>query len=174
MVDSESLVGFKPVDSSEVVGYQIDEFTHTWSVEQFVVHSHVYPGFSVKVSSLIHLQCEDYSFLDEAVADFEQGLDSILTDSIETLKWDTSLDEPDAITFSVSSGFLHLVSTISDTSKPQLAPRSRSHTLWCQARGLLAPGSLATKMSASKLICYFSSHPAALGSSLLHHLTTLP
>ena len=28
---------------------------------------------------------------------------------------------------------------------------------------LLAPVSLATKVSASKLICYFSSHPAAFG-----------
>ena len=35
--------------------------------------------------------------------------------------------------------------------------------LWCQARALLAPLSLATKMSASKLIHYFSSHPAAFG-----------
>ena len=34
---------------------------------------------------------------------------------------------------------------------------------WCQARALLAPVSLATKMSASKLIHYFSSHPAAFG-----------
>ena len=35
--------------------------------------------------------------------------------------------------------------------------------LWCQARALLTPVSLATKMSASKLIRYFSSHPAAFG-----------
>ena len=35
----------------------------------------------------------------------------------------------------------------------------------CGARlgSLLAPVSLATKMSTSKLICYFSSHPAAFG-----------
>ena len=31
----------------------------------------------------------------------------------------------------------------------------------CHSRGLLVPMPLATKMSASKLICYFSSHPAA-------------
>ena len=76
---------------------------------------------------LLELGCEDYSFLDQAVADFEQGLDSILTDSIETPEFDTSFDEPDAITSSVSSGFLYLVSTISDTSKLQLAPSIRSH-----------------------------------------------
>ena len=52
----------------------------------------------------------------------EQGLDSILTDSLETLELDTSLDEPDVITSSVSSGFLCSVSTLSDNSKPQLAP----------------------------------------------------
>ena len=61
-------------------------------------------------------------FLDQAVADFEQGLDSILTDSLETLELDTCLDEPDAITSSVSSGLLCLVSTLSDNSKLQHAP----------------------------------------------------
>ena len=96
-------------------------------------------------------------------ADFEQGLDSILTDSLKTLELDTSLDEPDVITSSVSSGFLPLVSTLSDNFKPLLAPSICTHKLWCQARALLAPVSLATKMSASKLICYFSRHPAAFG-----------
>ena len=101
--------------------------------------------------------------MDQAVADFEQGLDSILTDSLKTPELDTSLDETDAITSSISSGFLHWVSILSDISKPQLAPSIRTHKLWCQSRALLAPVSLATKMSASKLICYFSSHPATFG-----------
>ena len=39
------------------------------------------------------------------MADFEQGLDSILTDSLETPELDASLDEPDAVPSSVSSGF---------------------------------------------------------------------
>ena len=90
-------------------------------------------------------------------------MDSIFTDSLKTLELDTSLDEPDATTSSVSSGFLHLVSTLSDNSKPQLAPSIHTHKLWCQTRALPAPVSLATKMSASKLIHYFSSHPAAFG-----------
>ena len=102
--------------------------------------------------------------MDQAVADIEQGLDSILTDSLETPELDTSLEEPDAVTSSsVSSGFLHSVSTLSDNSKPQFAPSIHTHKLWCQARALLAPVSLATKMSASKLICHFSSHPATFG-----------
>ena len=119
------------------------------------------------MSSLTHFPlepgCEDYAFLDQAVADFEQGLDSILTDSLETSELDTSLDEPDGITSTVSSGFLCSVSTPSDNSKLQLAPSNQTRKLWCQARALLAPVSLATKMSASKLINYFSSHPAAFG-----------
>ena len=126
MVDSESVMGVKPSDSSVVIGYQVDEFTCAWSAEWFIAHSHIYPGFTGKVSSLTHFplepECEDYAFLDQVVADFEQGLDSILTDSLKTLELDTSLDEPDIITSSVSSGFLHLVSTLSDNSKPQLVP----------------------------------------------------
>ena len=101
-----------PGDSSVVVGYQVDEFTHTWSAQQFVAHSHIYPGFTGKVSSLTHFPlkpgCEDFAFLDQAVADFEQGLDSILIDSLDTLELDTSLGEPDVITSSFSSGFLTL------------------------------------------------------------------
>ena len=113
-------MGIKPGDCGVVIGYQIDGFTGTWSAEQFVAHSHIYPGFTGKVSSLTHFPlepgCEDYSFLDQAMTDFEQGLDTILTDSLETLELDTSLDEPDAITSPVSSGFLHLISTLSDNS----------------------------------------------------------
>ena len=125
-------MSIKPGDSSVVTGYQVDEFTHTWSEEWFVAHSHIYPGFTGKVLSLNHFPldpgCEDYVFLDQAVGDFEQGLDSILTDSFKTLELDTSLEEPDAGTSSsVSSGFLCSVSTLSDNSKPQLAPSI--HTL---------------------------------------------
>ena len=168
MVNFNSVMGIKPNDSDVVIGYQVDEFTHTWSAEWFVANSHIYPGFTSKVSSLTHFPlepgCEDYALLDQAVADFKQGLDSILTDSFDTLELDTSLEEPDAITSSsVSSGFLCLVSTLSDNSKPQLAPCIHTCKLWCQARAVLAPVSLATKMSASKLIHYFSSHPAAFG-----------
>ena len=78
-----------------------------------------------KASSLTHFPIEqvseDYSFLDQAVADFEQGVDSILTDSIETSELDASFVEPDGVPLSVSSGLLCSVSNISDTFKPQLA-----------------------------------------------------
>ena len=53
------------------------------------------------------------------------------------------------------------MSTLSDNSKLQHAPSIRSCKLWCQARTFLAPVPLVTKMSASKLIHYFSSHAAA-------------
>ena len=146
-------MGVKPGDSGVVIGYQVNEFTCTWSVEWFVVHSHIYPWLIGKVSSLTHFPleagCEDYSFLNQAMVDFEQGLDSILTNSPETPELDASLDDLDVITSSVSSGFLHSVSTLSDNSKLQLAPSIRSCILWCQARALLPPVPLATKMSAS-------------------------
>ena len=167
MVNSESVVGNKPGDSGVVIEYQVDEFTYNLPAEQFIVYSHIYPGFKGRVSSLTHFPlepgCEEYSFLDQAVADFEQGLDSILTDSTETLELDTSLGETDGITSPVSSGFLNSVSTVSDTSNPQLACSIKSYKLWFQARDLLAPVPFANKMSASKLICYFSSHPASFG-----------
>ena len=85
-----------------VVVYQVDEFTCTWSAEQVFAHSHIYPGFMGKVSSLTHFPlkpgCEDYFFIHQAVTDFEQGLDSILTNSIKTPELDSSMDEPDDIT----------------------------------------------------------------------------
>ena len=166
-VDSKSVMGIKPGDFGVVIGYQVGKFTCTWSAERFIDCFHIYPGLTGKVSSFTHFSLEpgseDYAFLDQAVADCEQGLDSIVTDSLKTLELDTSLDEPDYITSSVSSGFLHSVSTLSDNSKSQLAPSIRTHKLWCQARALPVPVSLATKMSASKLIRYFSSHLAAFG-----------
>ena len=89
MVNSEYVMGIKPGDSGVMIGYQVDEFACTWSAKQFVACCHIYPGFTGKVSSLTHSPlepgCEDYAFLDQAVADFEQGLDSILTDSLKTL-----------------------------------------------------------------------------------------
>ena len=92
-------MGIKPGNSGVVIGYQADKFTHTWSSEHLVAHSHIYPGFTGKMSSLTHFPlgqgCGDYSYLDQAVADFEQGLDSILIDSHETLELDASLDEPE-------------------------------------------------------------------------------
>ena len=75
MVDSEPVMGIKPGDSGVVIGYQVDEFTCTWSAEWFVACSHIYPEFTGKVSSLTHFPlepgCEDYAFLDQAFADFE-------------------------------------------------------------------------------------------------------
>ena len=86
-----------------------------------------------KVSSLTHflLEHKHYSFLDLAVTDFEQGLDSIIIDSTEKPELAVSFEEPDGITPSVSSGSSCSVSTISDTSKLQLAPSIKSHMFWC-------------------------------------------
>ena len=50
-----------------------------------------------------------------AVEEFEHGLASIFTDSVNTPELDTSF-EPDTVAFSVSSGFLYLVSTLCNNS----------------------------------------------------------
>ena len=75
LVNSDSVTDVNPGDSGVVIGYQVDEFTCSWPAEQFVACSHIYPGFTDKVSSLTHFPlepgCEVYAFLDQAVADFE-------------------------------------------------------------------------------------------------------
>ena len=57
-----------------------------------------------KISTVAHfpfeLDCEDYTILDQSVEKFEHGLDSFLTDSIETLELDASFDDCDVITSS--------------------------------------------------------------------------
>ena len=40
----------KPGYSSVVIGFQVDEFTHPLVMEHFVAQSHIYPGFTGKVS----------------------------------------------------------------------------------------------------------------------------
>ena len=67
MVDYKSVVGIEPGDSGEVVGYQVYEFTCTWSAECFIVQSHIYPGFAGKLYTLTHFPlkpgCKDNFFL---------------------------------------------------------------------------------------------------------------
>ena len=58
--------------------------------------------------------CNDYSFLDQEVEDFEHGHDSILIDYVNTPELDASFDEDHSMASSVPSGFLHFISTISD------------------------------------------------------------
>ena len=83
--------------------------THTWLEECFAAQSHTYPVFTCKVSTLtqftLELGCKNYSFLDQAVKDFEHGLDSILTDSVDALYLDASFNQADAMPSLVSSGF---------------------------------------------------------------------
>ena len=54
-----------------------------------------------KVYALTHFSlepgCEDYCFLDQAVEDFEHGLDSILKDLTDTPELDTSFNEADVM-----------------------------------------------------------------------------
>ena len=75
----------------------------------FAAQSHNFTRLTGRVSTLTHCLCElgyqDYSFFNPAVEEFQQGIESILTDSFETPKLNASFDEPDAKISSVSSGF---------------------------------------------------------------------
>ena len=66
MINSKSVVGIEPGDFVVVMGYQVDAFTHTWSAGPIVAQSHIYHGFTGKVSTLTHFPLEpgleDYSF----------------------------------------------------------------------------------------------------------------
>ena len=84
----------------------------------------------------IDLSCEDYSFLDRTVEKSDYGLDSIFIKSIDTLELDVSFDEPDAIASLVFAGFLHSISTLSDSSKLQFVPSFKSCILLYQDRAL--------------------------------------
>ena len=44
----ECVMGIQPGVSGVVIEYQVDEFTHTWSAEQFVAHSHICFGSQVR------------------------------------------------------------------------------------------------------------------------------
>ena len=99
-----------------------------------------YHGQGVKSNPLqLKPGCEDYSFLDQIVKDPEHGLDSILTDFVNTPELEVSFDEADDMPSSVSSGFLCLVSTHSGNSKLQLAPSIKCLALLCHARALCLP-----------------------------------
>ena len=124
-----------------VNGYQVDTFFCTLFAECFIARSHIYPGFKGKLSTStnfpLEVGCEDCSFLDQTVEDFEHGLDSNLTDSVNTLELDVSLDEADMIPSSASPNFICSFGTVSDTFRLQLAPSIKCYKLWCQARVLL-------------------------------------
>ena len=82
------MVDVKPGDSSVVIGYQVDEFTHTWLAEHFIAKSHIHSGSTGKVFTLTHFPlepgCEDNCFLEQAVKNLHHGLDSVLTDFVNT------------------------------------------------------------------------------------------
>ena len=84
-----------------------------------------------KVSTLSHFQlepnCEDYYFFGSSSCRLLQGLDSILTDSVETMELDESFVEPDTVNSLVSLWFLCFISTIADNSKLWHAPSIKSN-----------------------------------------------
>ena len=70
--------------------------------------------------------------------------------TVKTPELDASFDEADVMSSSVSPDFPHSVSTISDTSRQQLALSIKSCESWCQSRALLLSLSYVGKMLVSK------------------------
>ena len=124
----ESVVGIKPGECGAVIGYQGDKFTPSLLAELSVI-SHTF--ILVWWASCQHLPT---SFLNQGIRMTPfftkhlktDGLDSILTNSIETLELDAFFEEADTRPSSISSGFLHFVGTNSDISKLQFAPSIKS------------------------------------------------
>ena len=158
-------MGIKPGDSSVVIAYQVDDFTCTWSAEQFVAHSYIYPGFTSKVSSLTHFPLEPGCMPFWIRLLLTLNKDWTPSSLIHLKHWNWTLPWRSLMP-------LHLQSLLGFSTwlVPFLIILSHSLLLAfvlinCGARlGLFcAHVSLATKMSTSKLIHYFSSHPAAFG-----------
>ena len=163
-VDFKSVVPMKPGDSGVVIAYQVGKFTSIWLVEHFIAQWHTYPDFMVEVLPLTHFQleqgCEDYSFLDQAVSQF--GLDSVLTDSINTLELDASFDEANTVLSSVPLGFLNSVAFLIILDYSLILAlnlisygASLGHYFCLYHRQV--------KCQPLSWFCYFSSHPTAFG-----------
>ena len=71
----------------------------SWARCQYLLTSHLNQDVRITVF-----------FFYQAVADFEHGLKSILTDPVKRLEMDESFDEPDVMISWVSLGFLCSVS----------------------------------------------------------------
>ena len=54
IVNSKCVLGVKSIDSSVMIKYEVDKFTHIWSVEHLFGQSHIYPCFMGRVSTLTH------------------------------------------------------------------------------------------------------------------------
>ena len=91
---SQMVVRVKPGDSSVVTEYQVGNFTHIYMAECFVGQPQIYTGFMGKVLTLAHIPLK----LGMRSAIFSRYcLDSIFTDSIETVVLDAYFYEPDTI-----------------------------------------------------------------------------
>ena len=87
-VNSESVVGLKPGYSGIAIGYQVDNFTHTWSMEILLLdHKFTLGSWArcqLKPTSKSNWVVRVIHFFDQDVKEFEYVLYSIFTDFIET------------------------------------------------------------------------------------------
>ena len=121
------LVDVKHGDSSVMIGYQVDQFTHTWLLEYFVL-SNIYLGFMGKMSTLTYFLLEpgyeDCSFLTKLL----QALSMILNPfSLSLLKHQNWILPLMSLMPWLLQSLQGSVSTISDISKLQLVPSIKSH-----------------------------------------------
>ena len=107
------------------------------------------------------------TLLDQAFADFEHGLDYIITDSVDEPELDASFDEPDVVLLNYFR-ILHLFSTISDNLTCSLFLASNL-IIYGARLGCYFTLPFAEKMSVSKLICHFPVIQQYLSSRLLTH-----
>ena len=82
----------------------------------------------------LELGCEIFTFLDQAVKEFEPGLDCILTDSNKTAELGATFKEHDATNFFSLFKVPMLSKYLPENSKLQLATSTKFDNLWYQTR----------------------------------------
>ena len=161
IINFKSVVGIKPGDSDMMIRYHVDEYTCTLPMEYFIPSSLLHPGFMGKVLTLNHFPlkagCENYPFWTRLL----KTLSMVLILSSETLLtyWNRMHPLMRLMLYILqSSGFLCLVSTISDNSRLQLAPSIKSCKLWCQARYIC----LSPRQVRCELLSLFITFPSII------------
>ena len=83
-----------------MIGYQVEELSHTLLVS-ILLHDHAFTLGSWERCQHCHFQletgCENYFLLNQSVAHFKHGLDSILTNYVKSPEINPSFDGPDVI-----------------------------------------------------------------------------
>ena len=137
--EESSLPGLVPpndiIDTKSLAGVKLgipEQAMDVWFIniltlgQQNVFCSTIYARFMDRISTLayflLELVCEDHTFLDQAVEEFEHCLHSSFMDSNDAVELYASFDKPNVMSL-VSLWFPYLDSTFLKVLKLQLAPR---------------------------------------------------